>query len=239
MRATILWIAALVFLVSSPAEAQKKDRQRASEVAVCDDLKSATSGLYGLCVAYCAAQDLSNVDLNDVKSVRKAAPDRGILRNYNRKKRPGDPDMPCLQPTTPPDDGGDGGTTDGGDDSGDGTGDLPPVGASCPCWSPEEIGAIDGNLPPVDGVQAVVDCTMLADPAGVPYKHQVVEGYDLGFVTVEGVAWASIATEASLEPYNGCFISTTEFGRNFEITAGEAEGCAQSIRNQCELLGNP
>ena len=58
---------------------------------VCDVLQTnATKGLYGLCVAYCEAQDL------DV--INKEPPSTKILANYDKKKQASDPDMPCVQP---------------------------------------------------------------------------------------------------------------------------------------------
>jgi|GEM_PF-6576976 len=55
---------------------------------VCNALQSATPGLYGLCVAYCEAQDLDTVDKNP--------PSEKILANYRKKMQSGDPDMPCV-----------------------------------------------------------------------------------------------------------------------------------------------
>ncbi len=61
---------------------------------VCLDLKNYTPGLYGLCVAYCEAQDLDLVG-------DKETPNTKILANYRKKMRAGDPDMPCLQAPCP------------------------------------------------------------------------------------------------------------------------------------------
>ena len=61
---------------------------------VCDSLQGATPGLYGLCVAYCEAQDL------DV--INKEPPNTKILDNYKKKMQPGDPGMPCVQPVDCP-----------------------------------------------------------------------------------------------------------------------------------------
>ncbi len=55
---------------------------------VCDGLQGASPGLYGLCVAYCEAQDLDTID--------KKPPSLKILENYNKKKQSGDPVMPCT-----------------------------------------------------------------------------------------------------------------------------------------------
>lgn len=67
---------------------------------VCSELKGGTPGLFGLCVAFCEAQDLgeaAEIDTNESAM--------NLLANYERKRRDGDPAMPCLAPE-----------------------------ASCPCW---------------------------------------------------------------------------------------------------------
>jgi len=99
-----------IVLFYSPAYAQTPDGETPANEGVCDELLGGTPGLYGLCVAYCEAQDLNEVDFNDPASLLKAVPNRKILENYRKKIQPGDPDMPCVQP--------------------------PP---SCPCWTEEMI----------------------------------------------------------------------------------------------------
>jgi len=78
--------------VSGNSLATTPDGETPANEGVCDVLKmdGITKGLYGLCVAYCEAQDLN--DMN------KEPPSTRILANYNKKKQAGDPDMPCLQP---------------------------------------------------------------------------------------------------------------------------------------------
>ena len=44
--------------------------------SVCDVLQGGTAGLYGLCVAYCEAQDLNDIDFDDLEKTKKAAPSR-------------------------------------------------------------------------------------------------------------------------------------------------------------------
>ena len=61
---------------------------------VCDVLKGGTAGLYGLCVAYCEAQDLDIVG-------DKETPNNKILDNYRKKMQAGDPDMPCVKVPCP------------------------------------------------------------------------------------------------------------------------------------------
>lgn len=78
--------------ITTTAIASTPDGETPANEGVCDVLKvdGITKGLYGLCVAYCEAQDLN--DMN------KEPPSTRILTNYNRKKQAGDPIMPCLEP---------------------------------------------------------------------------------------------------------------------------------------------
>ena len=95
---------------------------------VCDVLRAdgVTRGLYGLCVAFCEAQDhatLSDpITQADLLALQIGAPSGKILQNYNRRKSPDDPDMPCVF-----------------------------VQEDCPCWSAAELAAIDG-INDFDGV---------------------------------------------------------------------------------------
>lgn len=96
---TLLTAAAVLLLgmtgFSSTAVASTPDGETPANEGVCDILKvdGITKGLYGLCNAYCEAQDLDTFD--------KGPPNVKILANYNKKKQPGDPDMPCLQVPCP------------------------------------------------------------------------------------------------------------------------------------------
>jgi hypothetical protein len=86
--ATLFFAAGLVF--AAPAIAETPDGTTPANEGVCDGLKTtATPGLYGLCVAYCEAQDL------DVTG--KEPPNTKILENYNKRKQASDPDMPCVK----------------------------------------------------------------------------------------------------------------------------------------------
>ncbi|BAV33876.1 hypothetical protein SCL_1571 [Sulfuricaulis limicola] len=82
------FIAGLAIL--APAMAETPDGTTPANEGVCDVLKTnATPGLYGLCVAYCEAQDLDTFEKEPVNSK--------ILANYNKKKQASDPDMPCVK----------------------------------------------------------------------------------------------------------------------------------------------
>lgn len=59
---------------------------------ICDPLKNATPGLYGLCNAFCVAQPSHGLGTLDLSKSQTR-----ILKAYNKKKTSDDPDMPCFQ----------------------------------------------------------------------------------------------------------------------------------------------
>lgn len=75
--------------------ANTPDGETPANEAVCDNLMGATPGLYGLCVAYCEAQDLDMVG-------EAKMPNSKILVNYRKKMQASDPDMPCIAVTSCP-----------------------------------------------------------------------------------------------------------------------------------------
>jgi len=88
------------FLVATSVVAQTPDGETPAQETVCDELKGATPGLYGLCVAYCEAQDLDEF----MQTVQNGKiPGEKIIDKYRAKMKDGDPDMPCLvsAPTCP------------------------------------------------------------------------------------------------------------------------------------------
>jgi hypothetical protein len=95
---TISSILACCIVLGLPvvASAETPDGETPAEESICDLLKTATPGLYGLCVAYCEAHDShllspdGDPDALDVPSLK-------ILENYNRKRQETDPPMPCVQ----------------------------------------------------------------------------------------------------------------------------------------------
>ena len=87
-----------LLLVCGTAFAQTPDEETPANEGVCDVLIGGTPGLYGLCVAYCEAMDC-HLDGDGLPQCKNA--NATILKNYDRKKQPGDPDMPCLLPDCP------------------------------------------------------------------------------------------------------------------------------------------
>ncbi len=118
---TLISGVAVAILIVPIAFAQTPDGQTPAEEAVCDPLRAdgVTKGLYGLCVAFCEAQDATdeNVPITEAEfdALESSAPSGRILGNYNKKKQETDPPMPCIVVEEP-----------------------------CPCWSADELASIDG-----------------------------------------------------------------------------------------------
>jgi hypothetical protein len=107
--------------VVPPVLAETPDGVTPANEGVCDDLIGSTPGLYGLCVAFCEAQDHADLIVaiteEDLEALEASAPSGRILENYNRRKQDTDPSMPCLKVEEP-----------------------------CPCWSIDELQTIDGTM---------------------------------------------------------------------------------------------
>jgi len=58
-----------------------------------------TPGLFGLCVAYCVAQECNALDVPECGPELCSCSD--VLDDYNDKRQPGDPAMPCIQEECP------------------------------------------------------------------------------------------------------------------------------------------
>ena len=119
-------IAVLAILSGPGAFSQgTPDGETPANEGVCDDVMAdgVTKGLYGLCVAFCEAQDCEATldeatgEVTFDESCRPSNPK--ILENYNKRKLDSDPPMPCVN--------------------------LLP--AECPCWTPDELALLaDGIL---------------------------------------------------------------------------------------------
>lgn len=115
-----LVLAALIiglFATSAPLFAQTPDGTTPANEGVCDDLTAdgVTQGLYGLCIAFCEAQDYADIFTaitdSDYEALLADAPSGNILENYNNLMKEGDPPMPCITRVDQP----------------------------CPCWDEEEF----------------------------------------------------------------------------------------------------
>jgi len=86
----------LMFVGSNNVMAQTPDGLTPAQETDCDVLKEgAAKGLYGLCVAYCEAQDCDS-DLFLANACKESNP--RILANFIKKAGVDGPTMPCLKP---------------------------------------------------------------------------------------------------------------------------------------------
>lgn len=122
MAAIVLMTFALVAGFAALAEGTLDGEPPANE-GVCDALLDATPGLYGLCVAFCKAQDCEATFDEGTGEVtfdacKPSSPK--LLDTYNERTEPGDPPMPCVT-----------------------------VIGACPCWTEDELALIGaGSVPP-------------------------------------------------------------------------------------------
>jgi hypothetical protein len=112
MKGTLVLPVIVVVVCGSAIFGQTSDGQTPAQEDVCDDLQWATPGLYGLCIAFCEAQDCEP-DFSALNPFAECRPSSAkLLRNYEKKKQPGDPEMPCVRQ------------------------------AACPCWTEAELDAL-------------------------------------------------------------------------------------------------
>jgi len=103
-------------------QAQTPDGETPANEGVCNSLIGFTPGLYGLCVAFCEAQDAEATFDPEAEdgvvtfAVGSRPSNPKLLEIYNKKKADGDPDMPCVR-------------------------------AQCPCWNVAELDRVGGNYP--------------------------------------------------------------------------------------------
>jgi hypothetical protein len=89
MERKLGWILVFLVLATMPAWAANE--------GVCNALIGETPALYGLCVAFCEAQqcDPDEGAADPFADCPPASPQ--LLDLYNARKQAGDPDMPCVQ----------------------------------------------------------------------------------------------------------------------------------------------
>jgi hypothetical protein len=196
-------------LVSAPMLAQTPDGETPAEETVCDPLKAdgVTKGLYGLCVAFCEAQDI--VGLSDpiteeeLKALLDATPSGRILSNYNKKKQENDPNMPCVKVEEP-----------------------------CPCWSGAELAAIDGYFP--DGTSTSKRGCSIINPIPVGDSRFIYEDYQRAGATFG--YWKEYSCEylnQQVKPLihrNLSVLAGT-------LTVQEAALCLDAVNAACEKAG--
>ena len=84
-----------LFSMSTPTMAGTPDGLTPNDEVICDGLKDATKGLYGLCIAYCEATDSPEDLSSEAKIAALPKHSAKILENFNKMRQIGDPQMPC------------------------------------------------------------------------------------------------------------------------------------------------
>lgn len=106
LGAVLVLVALAIFVATFPTTesveaSQTPDGETPANEGVCDELIGATPGLYGLCVAFCEAQDCEpDFSLADPFETCTPSSEK-VLENYDRRKQEGDIDMPCIKAPCP------------------------------------------------------------------------------------------------------------------------------------------
>lgn len=210
----LLTAIALLSLVSLASHAGTPDGQTPAQEGVCDPLKAdgVTKGLYGLCVAFCEAQDFASVDMpltaEEIDAFEESRPSANLLKNYNRKKKETDPAMPCI---------------------------VQQANSDCPCWSGAEINAIDGinNDQPLNQLSYTCEANSSdRDKTAVTYestsssqRNALAYGLARQYSTTSGTYSSCVYSDK----YNGT--STFRYAR--DISQDDFAACYNSIATKC------
>jgi hypothetical protein len=196
-----------------PAMAQTPDGSTPAVEGICDTLKAdgISKGLYGLCVAYCEAQDFSSEDEPlteaDILALLEAnAPSGRILENYNKRRTVDDPEMPCVVPKVD----------------------------SCPCFTQAETDRIDGYH---DVSFVALRSTHPCRQSSTADGHEWIEAVEGTFFGSRGSIRAFASTNTNVTGTGNsprCYYSESydpSLNRILSgITRDEAEACIQLAR---------
>ena len=201
---------ALGSLLTAPVIAQTPDGQTPAEETVCDPIKAdgVTKGLYGLCVAFCEAQDQADagtpITEGDLELLEGNAPSGRILANYNKRKQETDPAMPCIMVEEP-----------------------------CPCWTQAELEAIDGVG--TNGFNFQCNRTV-PDTVGFIFGQQIQEGIPFAIATAFSDSERTPPIFRDLCQYTNRQITPTVF-RSLSLSPEEASSCLAAVKERCDLFG--
>jgi hypothetical protein len=201
MRSLLIALSVFIVFISSTSAtvAGTPDGMTPANEGICDDLMYATKGLYGLCIAYCEAQDAIE-DLTDSDALANLpTPHKKILENYDKKRTESDPTMPCVVYTNP-----------------------------CPVWTPEELATIgyttDGSILQVNdwyrssnSYEQLIDQEIGYDSLG----NRINIGASV--YTTNGVDFTGIFLRYDSSDFEG------RIYRRLQLTADEYSACKQQI----------
>jgi hypothetical protein len=197
--------------VALTADAKTPDGQNPAQERICDSLTEdgVTKGLYGLCVAFCEAQDIASpnelMTEEDLDRLLAGAPSGRILDAYNRKKQESDPEMPCI---------------------------VADEQESCPCWTSDQLAGIGTYLADSSltcGQDPFFSGTYVTERNG---PGEVTAGAFLYFDLMldADVGYCSYAFD---DPAIGTSHSTALSTLENTLTADEAAACLEQVNAYC------
>ena len=186
-----------------------------------------TKGLYGLCVAFCEAHDAATenkpISEQELEELMASKPNGKILENYNKKKSPTDPDMPCLKVQEP-----------------------------CPCWDQAELDSIlfsDKEYGSINNVDSCInDTESWSNEFDNEYADVRETGYNptntytaAGYDFTEASFWRSIYGNYACEyrevdpiTEENVFRFVSDLPDNACIEAIRARQVAEGLSEQCD-----
>jgi hypothetical protein len=205
-------------MVGLPTSASTPDGQTPAEETICDPLmaEDVSQGLYGLCLAFCEAQDIADEELPiteaELLALQDAAPSGNILNSYNSIKKETDPDMPCIV-----------------------------VDSTCPCWTAEELDAIDGMAPggstldtlcvkAIDPATGTVDVVTAIETSGQPNTLFRVTAWDVQRNGIIDQRCSYRNTQVDPDDNRNLSVATGT------MTPGQAEVCLAEVITRCAVL---
>lgn len=195
------------------AVAQTPDGQTPAQETVCNPLKAdgVTKGLYGLCVAFCEAQDFADVSNPiteaELDALYDGSPSGRILASYDKKKQATDPAMPCIKVEEP-----------------------------CPCWSAAELARIDGIAPNSTGIQP--SCRIIDDDRRQLYQVWESPPLLLARASTDDVRRRGAFCQFVDNQSERRIIRTLD-ERNGTLTATQGANCRAQVEARCTVLGGP
>jgi hypothetical protein len=209
-------------MIGLAAAASTPDGDTPAEETVCDSLNTddISQGLYGLCLAFCEAQDIADEDLaiteDELLALQDNAPSGSILDAYKNMKKDTDPDMPCIK-----------------------------VDSTCPCWTNDELLAINGEGP--DGSMLVTRCFTSTDPATglVDVATAIEDSFPQIADTRIQVSARDVQRGNNID--QRCSYSNTQVDPDFTVnlsvrtktlSPGQAAVCLGEVITHCAMIGN-
>jgi hypothetical protein len=228
MKASRLSMVGLLFvslaMAGLPAVASTPDGSTPAEETVCDPLMDevVTPGLYGLCLAFCEAQDIASEDMaltdDEILALLNDVPSGSILQTYNQLRKESDPEMPCIVRAPEP--------------------------SSCPCWTAEELAEIDTPANTPNGTSRTL-CRFVVDSQTGLVDTTIAFEID---TTIDRATITAIAANQERfgmpTPTRNCEFQNLQVDPIIDrdisnLSSGEAAFCLDELITHCDSLGFP